>query len=174
LRVRFLAILRHKAHGLGHDELELGKEDGWLPERAAAIASASTRPDARLVAVALQCEKSAVGADLRKSSMAWLWAVRTAEAARPQRAWSIRPPRMTRQDAIWRSMGAGAWLRVRTARATHRRLSQIGADGALFALQSDGNQPVHPVALSAGGQWRRLVPEAIPSPSEFQARLPRP
>jgi dipeptidyl aminopeptidase/acylaminoacyl peptidase len=40
---------------------------------------------------------------------------------------------------------------------------QIGADGALFALQSDGNQPVHPVALSAGGQWRRLVPEAIPS-----------
>jgi Tol biopolymer transport system component len=28
---------------------------------------------------------------------------------------------------------------------------QIGADGALFALQSDGNQPVHPVALSAGG-----------------------
>ena len=40
---------------------------------------------------------------------------------------------------------------------------QIGADGALFALQSDGNQPVHPVALSAGGQWRRLAPEAIPS-----------
>jgi dipeptidyl aminopeptidase/acylaminoacyl peptidase len=39
---------------------------------------------------------------------------------------------------------------------------QIGADGALFALQSDGNQPVHPVALSAG-QWRRLAPEAIPS-----------
>ncbi len=40
---------------------------------------------------------------------------------------------------------------------------QIGADGALFALQSDGNQPVHPVALSAGGQWRRLAPEAIPT-----------
>ena len=40
---------------------------------------------------------------------------------------------------------------------------QIGADGTLFALQSDGNQPVHPVALSAGGQWRRLAPEAIPS-----------
>ncbi|MBV8831408.1 MAG: S9 family peptidase, partial [Acidobacteriaceae bacterium] len=40
---------------------------------------------------------------------------------------------------------------------------QIGADGALFALQSDGNQPLHPVALSAGGQWRRLAPEAIPS-----------
>src|SRR6266403_607403 len=42
-------------------------------------------------------------------------------------------------------------------------LPQIGADGALFALQSDGNQPLHPVALSAGGQWRRLAPEAIPS-----------
>jgi len=40
---------------------------------------------------------------------------------------------------------------------------QIGADGALFALQSDGNQPLHPVALSAEGQWRRLAPEAIPS-----------
>jgi dipeptidyl aminopeptidase/acylaminoacyl peptidase len=40
---------------------------------------------------------------------------------------------------------------------------QIGADGALFALQSDGNQPLHPVALSAAGQWRRLAPEAIPS-----------
>src|SRR5579859_3201489 len=40
---------------------------------------------------------------------------------------------------------------------------QIGADGTLFALQSDGNQPVHPVVLSEEGQWRRLVPEAIPS-----------
>jgi dipeptidyl aminopeptidase/acylaminoacyl peptidase len=40
---------------------------------------------------------------------------------------------------------------------------QIGTDGALFALQSDGNQPVHAVALSAGGQWLRLAPEAIPS-----------
>jgi len=40
---------------------------------------------------------------------------------------------------------------------------QIGADGALFALQSDGNQPLHPVALSEGGQWRLLAPEAIPS-----------
>jgi dipeptidyl aminopeptidase/acylaminoacyl peptidase len=42
-------------------------------------------------------------------------------------------------------------------------MPQIGADGALFALQSDGNQPLHPVELSAGGQWRRLAPEAIPS-----------
>jgi len=42
-------------------------------------------------------------------------------------------------------------------------LPQIGADGALFALQSDGDQPLHPVVLSAGGQWRRLAPEAIPS-----------
>jgi dipeptidyl aminopeptidase/acylaminoacyl peptidase len=40
---------------------------------------------------------------------------------------------------------------------------QFGADGALFAVQSDGNQPVQPVALSAEGQWRRLAPEAIPS-----------
>jgi dipeptidyl aminopeptidase/acylaminoacyl peptidase len=40
---------------------------------------------------------------------------------------------------------------------------QIGADGTLFALQSDGNQPLHPVAMSAGGQWRRLAAEAIPS-----------
>ena len=40
---------------------------------------------------------------------------------------------------------------------------QIGAEGALFALQSDGNHPLHPVALSAEGQWRRLAPEAIPS-----------
>jgi dipeptidyl aminopeptidase/acylaminoacyl peptidase len=40
---------------------------------------------------------------------------------------------------------------------------QIGAYGALFALQSDGNQPVQPVALTAGGQWRRLAPEAIQS-----------
>ncbi len=40
---------------------------------------------------------------------------------------------------------------------------QIGADGTLFALQSDGNQPLQPVALSAAGQWRRLAPEAIPS-----------
>jgi dipeptidyl aminopeptidase/acylaminoacyl peptidase len=42
-------------------------------------------------------------------------------------------------------------------------IPQIGADGALFALQSDGNQPLHPVVLSAGGQWRPLAPEAIPS-----------
>ncbi len=40
---------------------------------------------------------------------------------------------------------------------------QIGADGTLFALQSDGNHPLHPVALSVGGQWRRLAPEAIQS-----------
>jgi dipeptidyl aminopeptidase/acylaminoacyl peptidase len=53
---------------------------------------------------------------------------------------------------------------VRTAQShAIEDFPQIGADGALFALQSDGNQPVHPVALSAGGQWRRLVPAAIPS-----------
>jgi dipeptidyl aminopeptidase/acylaminoacyl peptidase len=54
---------------------------------------------------------------------------------------------------------------VRIAPQSHaiEDFPQIGADGALFAVQSDGNQPVHPVVLSAGGQWRRLVPEAIPS-----------
>src|SRR5215468_2497279 len=53
---------------------------------------------------------------------------------------------------------------VRTAKShAIEDFPQIGADGPLFALQSDGNQPVHPVALSAGGQWRRLVLEAIPS-----------
>ena len=53
---------------------------------------------------------------------------------------------------------------VRTAQShAIEDFPQIGADGTLFALQSDGNQPVHPVALSAGGQWRRLAPEAIPS-----------
>jgi len=53
---------------------------------------------------------------------------------------------------------------VRTAQShAIEDLPQIGADSALFALQSDGNQPLHPVALSAGGQWRRLAPEAIPS-----------
>jgi dipeptidyl aminopeptidase/acylaminoacyl peptidase len=53
---------------------------------------------------------------------------------------------------------------VRTAQShAIEDFPQIGADGTLFALQSDGNQPVHPVALSAEGQWRRLAPEAIPS-----------
>jgi dipeptidyl aminopeptidase/acylaminoacyl peptidase len=42
-------------------------------------------------------------------------------------------------------------------------IPQLGVDGALFALQSDGNQPLHPVVLSADGQWRPLAPEAIPS-----------
>ena len=50
---------------------------------------------------------------------------------------------------------------------------QIGADGALFALQSDGNQPLHPVALSATGQWQRLAPEAIP-PSFPSSKLVMP
>jgi len=48
---------------------------------------------------------------------------------------------------------------------------QIGADGALYALQSDGNQPLHPVVLSAEGQWRRLAPGSHPILlPEFQAR----
>ena len=53
---------------------------------------------------------------------------------------------------------------VRTAQShAIEDFPQIGADGTLFALQSDGNQPLQPVALSAEGQWRRLAPEAIPS-----------
>jgi dipeptidyl aminopeptidase/acylaminoacyl peptidase len=50
---------------------------------------------------------------------------------------------------------------------------QVGADGALFALQSDGNQQLHPVVLSAKGQWQRLAPEVIPA-SFPSARLVMP
>jgi formylglycine-generating enzyme required for sulfatase activity/Tol biopolymer transport system component/poly(3-hydroxybutyrate) depolymerase len=64
---------------------------------------------------------------------------------------------------VW-TVDAGHGSAVRTDRShAIEDFPQIGADGALFALQSDGNQPVHPVALSAEGQWRRLVPEAVPS-----------
>jgi dipeptidyl aminopeptidase/acylaminoacyl peptidase len=56
----------------------------------------------------------------------------------------------------------GSALRIAQSRAIED-FPQIGADGTIFALQSDGNQPVQPVALTAGGQWRRLAPEAIPS-----------
>jgi len=84
----------------------------------------------------------------------------------------------TQDDAdrmhIW-TLDAGHGPAVRTAQShAIEDFPQIGADGALFALQSDGNQPVHPVALSAGGQWRRLAPEAIPSafPSSHLA-IPR-
>ncbi len=63
---------------------------------------------------------------------------------------------------IW-TVDAAQGPAVRTAQShAIEDFPQIGADGGLFALQSDGNQPVHPVALRAG-QWRRLVPEAIPS-----------
>jgi dipeptidyl aminopeptidase/acylaminoacyl peptidase len=40
---------------------------------------------------------------------------------------------------------------------------QTSADGTLFALQSDGNQALHPVVLSAKGQWQPLAPDAIPA-----------
>ena len=50
---------------------------------------------------------------------------------------------------------------------------QVGADGTVFALQSDGNQQLHPVVLSAKGQWQRLAPEVIP-PSFPSARLVMP
>jgi dipeptidyl aminopeptidase/acylaminoacyl peptidase len=64
---------------------------------------------------------------------------------------------------IW-TVDAEQGSAVRTAQShAIEDYPQIAADGALFALQSDGNQPLHPVALSAGGQWRRLAPEAIPS-----------
>jgi len=64
---------------------------------------------------------------------------------------------------IWTVDAEHGWM-VRTDQSRAiEDFPQIGADGALFALQSDGNQPVQPVALSARGQWRRLAPEAIPS-----------
>jgi dipeptidyl aminopeptidase/acylaminoacyl peptidase len=52
---------------------------------------------------------------------------------------------------------------VRTAAQSHAIEDdpQIGADGTLFALQSDGNQPLSPVVLSSKGQWQRLAPEVI-------------
>jgi dipeptidyl aminopeptidase/acylaminoacyl peptidase len=40
---------------------------------------------------------------------------------------------------------------------------QAGSDGTLYALQSDGNQPLHPVMLSSDGDWRRLAAQAIPA-----------
>jgi dipeptidyl aminopeptidase/acylaminoacyl peptidase len=54
---------------------------------------------------------------------------------------------------------------VRTAPQDHAIEDdpQIGADGALFALQSDGNQPLHPVVLSSKGVWQRLAPDVIPA-----------
>ena len=65
--MRFLAILRRKGHGLGHDELGT-REGGWDGFRSEPPPlPRCTQRDRlqRLVAVALQCEKSAVGADLR-------------------------------------------------------------------------------------------------------------
>src|SRR5436190_24228135 len=68
LRVRFLAILRRKGHGLGHDEVgarERGR-DGLRSEPPPLPARTQRDRMHRLVAVALQCENSAVGANLRK------------------------------------------------------------------------------------------------------------
>src|SRR4029077_6945748 len=68
LRVRFLAIVRHKGHGLGHDELGTreGGRDGLRNEPPPLPPRTQRDRMHRLVAVALQCEKSAVGANLRK------------------------------------------------------------------------------------------------------------
>src|SRR5215470_19593015 len=58
LRVRFLAILRRKGHGLGHDELGT-REGGWDGFRSEPPPlPPCTQRDRlqRLVAVALQCE----------------------------------------------------------------------------------------------------------------------
>ena len=58
---------------------------------------------------------------------------------------------------------------VRTAQShAIEDFPQIGADGALFALQSDGNQPVHPVALSAGGNGGG----SLRKPSRPPSRVP--
>jgi dipeptidyl aminopeptidase/acylaminoacyl peptidase len=64
---------------------------------------------------------------------------------------------------IWTVDAEHGWM-VRTDQShALEDFPQFGADGALFAVQSDGNQPVQPVALTASGQWRRLASEAIPS-----------
>ena len=54
---------------------------------------------------------------------------------------------------------------VRTAAQSHAIEDdpEFSADGVLCALQSDGNQPLHPVVLSAKGVWQRLAPEVIPA-----------
>jgi dipeptidyl aminopeptidase/acylaminoacyl peptidase len=56
----------------------------------------------------------------------------------------------------------GSAMRTAQSRAIED-FPQFGADGTLFAVQSDGNQPVHPVILGTDGHWRRLAPEVIPS-----------
>jgi dipeptidyl aminopeptidase/acylaminoacyl peptidase len=64
---------------------------------------------------------------------------------------------------IWTvDVGHGSPVRTDQSHAIED-IPQIGADGSLFALQSDGNQPLRPVVLTAGVQWRPLAPEAIPS-----------
>ena len=64
---------------------------------------------------------------------------------------------------VWTVDAEHGWM-VRTDRSRAiEDFPEFGADGALFAVQSDGNQPVQPVALTASGQWRRLAPETIPS-----------
>ena len=66
--MRFLAILRPKGHGPGHDELGTreGGRDGFRSEPPPLLPRTQHDRMQRLVAVALQCEKSAVGADLRQ------------------------------------------------------------------------------------------------------------
>src|SRR5579871_635453 len=67
LRVRFLATLRPKGHGLGHEEL--GTWEGGRNSFRSEPLPLPTRTQhdrmQRLVAVALQCEKNAVSVDLR-------------------------------------------------------------------------------------------------------------
>src|SRR5512135_2082356 len=67
LRVRFLAVLRREGHGLGHDEpgARKGGRDGFRSEPPPLPPRTQRDRLQRLVAVTLQCEKSAVGADLR-------------------------------------------------------------------------------------------------------------
>src|SRR5215472_6090892 len=68
LRVRFLALLRCKGHSLRHDELGTreGGRDDFRSESPPLPPRTQLDRMHRLVAVALQCEKSAVGANLRK------------------------------------------------------------------------------------------------------------
>ena len=65
--MRFLAILRRKGRGLGHDELGTreGRRDGFRSEPPPLPLRTQRDRMQRLVAIALQRKKSAVGADLR-------------------------------------------------------------------------------------------------------------
>ncbi|MEP7245311.1 MAG: prolyl oligopeptidase family serine peptidase [Gammaproteobacteria bacterium] len=74
---------------------------------------------------------------------------------------------------VWTIDGDGGQpKRVTDSRAVED-CPQAGADGTLFALQSDANQPLRPVMLSSRGKWEPLAAEVIPA-SFPSARLVTP